>query len=88
MQNSHRYGQIGREDQNLPKTVIFLFAPSVLQLAVSQMMGRKRTIIIEIGCDLEAVENVICLTEPRPPSEGSTIYVPRSAVHYIVGVEI
>ncbi|KAJ6521085.1 hypothetical protein DFH09DRAFT_1098026 [Mycena vulgaris] len=34
VQNSESYEEIGREDQNLPKRVIFLFAPSVLQTAV------------------------------------------------------
>ncbi|KAJ6550005.1 hypothetical protein B0H19DRAFT_1073898 [Mycena capillaripes] len=39
MQNSESYGQIGREDQNPPKTAIFLFAPSVLQSAVKRQKG-------------------------------------------------
>ncbi|KAJ6572499.1 hypothetical protein DFH09DRAFT_1079705 [Mycena vulgaris] len=33
VQNSESYEEIGRGDQNLPKRVIFLFAPSVLQTA-------------------------------------------------------
>ncbi|KAJ6558868.1 hypothetical protein DFH09DRAFT_1083958 [Mycena vulgaris] len=35
VQNPESYEEIGREDQNLPKRVIFLFAPSVLQTAVT-----------------------------------------------------
>ncbi|KAJ6495887.1 hypothetical protein DFH09DRAFT_1103688 [Mycena vulgaris] len=37
VQNSESYEEIGREDQNLPKRVIFLFAPSVLQTAVTEL---------------------------------------------------
>ncbi|KAJ6599733.1 hypothetical protein DFH09DRAFT_1070459 [Mycena vulgaris] len=38
VQNSESYEEIGREDQNLPKRVIFLFAPSVLQTAIRQWL--------------------------------------------------
>jgi hypothetical protein len=48
--------------------------------------GFKRTIILEIGRDSKATEDVIRLAEPRPP-----VVVPHdyreSAVQYINGVE-
>ncbi|KAJ6469090.1 hypothetical protein DFH09DRAFT_1294557 [Mycena vulgaris] len=42
VQNSESYEEIGREDQNLPKRVIFLFAPSVLQTAVTNTIHERR----------------------------------------------
>jgi hypothetical protein len=48
---------------------------------------RYITIILEIGRDLEAVENMICLTQPSILHDACGQYIqPNCVVRYVAGV--
>jgi hypothetical protein len=51
---------------------------------VRTSIASKRTIILKIGCDLQAAENVICLTKPRTEAQHAC---QESFVQYLPGVE-